>query len=282
MLAAIPAEHHAELFVDKAILRRAAADLLPANIAKRRKGNFFYGKQQHQAFNMMYSILAANHGELIEQAIAGSLRTGGPLSPDRFRAYFRNVGVYRSVRQISRLLQLVNMGVLADLAASHWTYRTGSSALPMREVAFDDWARSPGGRRALRQSAWAEPPDDMVVGFSPGTSLVEVKSAGIGVPAPGSTFLVREDGLLTSAIESRTWSQFLAHVDGKRTIAGILAHLGLTKKQILEPLGAALDDGVLVEIEDLWQGTVINYSFCVPTHPAAVVDQAKDTVQHSL
>ena len=282
LLAAIPAEHHAELFVDKAILRRAAADLLPANIAKRRKGNFFYGKQQHQAFNMMYSILAANHGELIEQAIAGSLRTGGPLSPDRFRAYFRNVGVYRSVRQISRLLQLVNMGVLADLAASHWTYRTGSSALPMREVAFDDWARSPGGRRALRQSAWAEPPDDMVVGFSPGTSLVEVKSAGIGVPAPGSTFLVREDGLLTSAIESRTWSQFLAHVDGKRTIAGILAHLGLTKKQILEPLGAALDDGVLVEIEDLWQGTVINYSFCVPTHPGAVVDQAKDTVQHSL
>lgn len=279
LLAAIPAEHHAELFVDKAILRRAAADLVPARIAQRRKGHFFYGRQQHQAFNMMYSILSGNHGELVEQAIAGSLRTGGPFGPDRFRAYFRNVGGYRSVHRISRLLQLVNMGVLADLAASHWTNRPGSSAQRMREVAFDHWAHSPGGQWALRQSAWTEPPDDMVVGFSPGTSLVEVKSAGIGVPAPGSTFLVREDGLLTSAIESRTWSQFLALVDGKRTIAGILAHLQLTKRQVLEPLGAALDSGVLVEVEYAWPGSDAKYSMCVPAPPGAVVDQAKGKVQ---
>jgi asparagine synthase (glutamine-hydrolysing) len=279
LLAAIPAQHHAELFVDKAILRRAAADLLPASIAQRRKGYFFYGKQQHHTFNMMYSILAANHGELIEQAIAGSLRTGGPLVPDRFRAYFRDVGRHRSVQQISRLLQLVNMGVLADLAASQWTYRPGSSTTPMREVAFDDWASSPAGRRALRHSMWTESADDMVVGFSPGTSLVEVKAAGVGVPAPGSTFLVREDGLLTSAIESQTWALFLANVDGKRTVAGILARLGLTKKQILEPLSAALDDGVLVEVENMWQGAVITHSWSLPADAGAGVGHAEYTVE---
>ena len=278
LLASIPVQHHAELFIDKNILRRAAADLLPSSITQRPKGYFYFGKQEHYAFNMMYSILAADHGELIEQAIEGSLRTGGALSPDGFRKYFRDVGSSRSVRRIAKLLRLVNMGVLAELASNQWRYRPGSSMPPMREVRFDDWARSPAGQRTLRQSAGTEPPDDMVVAFSFGTSLVEVKAAGVGVPAPGSTFLVREDGLLTSAIESRTWSKFLANIDGKRTIAGILARVGLTKQQIVEPLGAALDDGVLVGVENMWQGAVITHSFFVPAHSGAV-NQPKGAVE---
>ena len=254
LLATIPEQHHAELFVDKQILRRAAAGLLPARIAQRRKVYFYHGRQEHHAYRMMYSILAANRGELIDQAIAGSMRTGGPLVPDRFRTFFQDVGRFPSVRQIARLLQLVNMGVLADLAASQWTCRPGSSPPPMREVVFDDWMLSPAGRRALRQSASTRPPDDMVVGFAPGVSLVEVKAGGLGVPALGSTFLVREEGILTSAIESRTWSQFLARLDGRRTLGEILAWLGLDREQILQPLGAALDDGVLVDVEDARQG----------------------------
>jgi len=203
---------------------------------------------------MMYAILAANGGELVEQAIAGSLRTGGPFSPDRFRAYFRNVGGYRTIKQLTRVIQLVNMGVLADLAASRWAPPSGPSSLPMREVVLDDWARSPAGERALRHSNWTEPPDDMVVRFAPGTSLVEVKSAGAGVPVPGSAFLVLEDGRLTSTIESPEWSRFLACVDGKRTVAGILSLLQLTKNPLLRFLNAALDEGVLIEVEDTLRG----------------------------
>jgi asparagine synthase (glutamine-hydrolysing) len=259
LLATIPEQHHAELFVDKRILRRAAAGLLPASIAERRKGYFFVGRQHHHALDMMYAILSANGGELVEQAIAGSLRTGGPFAPDRFRAYFRDVGGYRTIKQLTRAVQLVNMGVLADLAASQWTPPSGPSSLPMREVVLDDWARSPAGQRALRSSNWTEPPDDMVVGFAPGTSLVEVKSAGVGVPAPGSAFLVLEDGRLTSAIESPQWSRFLACVDGKRTIAGILSLLQLTKKPLLRFLNAALDDGVLIEVEDTLRGAATGH-----------------------
>lgn len=255
LLATIPEQHHAELFVDKRILRRASANFLPTQIAQRRKGYFYYGRQEHQAHSMMYSILAANNGELIEQAIAGSSRTDGPLNADRFRAYFKDVGGYRSIRHMAQLLQLVNMGVLADLAASQWKLPTNPPRLPMREVVFDDWVRSPVGLRALRNSTATEPPDDMVVRFTPGTSVVEVKSAGSGAPPPGSAFLVREGGVLESIIESPAWVQFLIQVDGKRTIAGILALLRLTKKEILKPLGDALDDGVLVEVEDTtWRG----------------------------
>ena len=249
LLATVPEEHHAELFVDKTILRRAAAGLLPARIVERPKGYFYAGKQQHHAWNMMYSILAANGGELVEQAIAGSLRTGGPFRPDQFRAYFRDVGAYRTIRQLTRLVQLVNMGVLADLAASKWTPSTRASAMPMREVVLDDWAQTPAGRQALKYSHWTEPPDDMILAFAPGTSVVEVKSGGPGVPAPGSAFLVREDGRLTAAIESPQWAQFLAQVDGKRKIGGILSALRLSKQQVLTHLDAALDEGVLIEVE---------------------------------
>ena len=259
-LATIPEHHHAELFVDKRILRRAAAGLLPARIVERRKGNFFYGRQQHHASDMMYSILASNNGELIDQAIAGSLRTGGPLCPDRFRQYFRDVGAYRTTKHMTQLLQLVNMGVLADLAAGQWRFPPGPVRLPMREVGFDDWARSAAGRRALRQSTWNEPPDDMVVGFSPGTSLVEVKSGGPGVPAPGAAFLVLEDGRLTSTIESPTWAQFLARVDGQRTIGGVLASVGAKKDDVLRYLVEALEAGVLIEVEAKWRGAAVGYA----------------------
>jgi hypothetical protein len=218
---------------------------------------------------MMYAILEANGGELVDQAVAGSLRTGGPLNPDRFRTYFQEVGKHRSIGQISKLFLLVNMGVLADLAASEPTYRPASSTSPMPEVDFDVWARSPDGREALRQSPWLEPPDDMVVRFAPGTSLVEVKSAGAGVPAPGSMFLVREDGLLTSIIKSRPWSQFLPEVDGSRTIAGILARIRINKAQVAEPLAAALDEGVLIAVEGVVQGVAITHSFSMPAQPVA-------------
>ena len=140
---------------------------------------------------------------------------------------------------ISRLVQLVNMGVLADLAAGATQAPARASAFPVREVVYDDWARSEEGRRALRQSVWTEPPDDTVVEFAPGTSLVEVKSAGAGVPGPGSIFLVRDDALLTSTIASREWSLFLARVDGKRSLAQILALTQLHKRHVASYLAAA-------------------------------------------
>jgi hypothetical protein len=147
----------------------------------------------------------------------------------------------------------------------------------MREVVFDDWARSPAGRRVLRHSNWTEPPDDMVLGFAPGTSLVEVKAAGPGVPAPGSAFLVLEDGCLTRAIESPQWSQFLARVDGKRTIAGILSLLQLTKKDLLRHLNAALGEGVLIEVESALHRAATP-SYLPPAYSGTAVEPQDVTV----
>jgi hypothetical protein len=139
--------------------------------------------------------------------------------------------------------------VLADLAAGAAQIPARMPALLVREVDYDDWARSDDGRRALRQSVWTEPPDDRIFKFAPGTSVVEVKAAGAGVPGPGSVFLVRDDARLTSTISSREWALFLARVDGRRSVAEILALAKLRKREVVGFLAAALDEGILVAVE---------------------------------
>ncbi|HET7031748.1 MAG TPA: asparagine synthase (glutamine-hydrolyzing), partial [Casimicrobiaceae bacterium] len=91
-LARVPLEHHGALFVNKQILRRAAERLLPKAFAWRPKGYFVFGSHEDHAFRMMHGLLRRNRGELVEQAIAGSQRTNGPLEPDGFRAFAAEVG----------------------------------------------------------------------------------------------------------------------------------------------------------------------------------------------
>ena len=140
-LARVPVEHHAALFVNKQILRRAAETLLPRRFAFRPKGYFFYGPQEEHAFRMMYAILQRNGGELIEQAIAGSARTNGLLEPDAFRAYAAEVGRGPARRNAMRLMTFVNMGVLADMSDRR-AQLPPPSRLPLDDAAFPDWARA--------------------------------------------------------------------------------------------------------------------------------------------
>ncbi len=134
LLGQIPVQHHSELFTDKRILRRAAADWLPVEIASRPKGPFFYGKDQRFTYQLIYSLLTANSGELIEQAISGSARTDGALNPAQFRRYAADVGKEPEFKDLNRLMSLVNMGVLADLADSKATPGVRSGASPVYEI----------------------------------------------------------------------------------------------------------------------------------------------------
>ncbi len=128
-VAQVPHALHAQLFTDKAILRAAAAPLLARQHAARPKGYLFYGDAQASALRMMYNILRRNGGELVEQAIAGSARTGGPLAADGFRAYADAVGRDPQAADVPRLLWLVNMGVLADMADHAPPAAAGGAAL---------------------------------------------------------------------------------------------------------------------------------------------------------
>ena len=140
-LARVPLEHHGALFVNKQILRRAAERLLPKEFAWRPKGYFFFGPQEKHAFAMMYAILRRNRSELIEQAIAGSLRTNGPLEPDGFRAFAAEVGRNPTGHDVGLLTFLVNMGLLADMA-DRQARVPAAGRLPVESVRFPEWARA--------------------------------------------------------------------------------------------------------------------------------------------
>jgi asparagine synthase (glutamine-hydrolysing) len=122
--ATVPERLHAELFTDKMILRRAVHDLLPPHLAMRRKVPFYGDRRQtkDQALGILTGLIKANKGELLDQAIAGSERTGGPLDADKLRAFAGSTErAFWQKPRVSRqaaLLRLVNMGLLADMAAS--------------------------------------------------------------------------------------------------------------------------------------------------------------------
>lgn len=117
-LAQVPERLHAELFTDKGILRRAIADLLPADIANRGKGPLFYGQEQHHTFRMMHSILLRNEGELLDQAIEGSRLTDGPIDADRLKMLASRIALDPNMDGFEQLLSIVNMGLLAHMAAT--------------------------------------------------------------------------------------------------------------------------------------------------------------------
>ncbi len=239
-LARIPVAHHAELFVNKAILRRAAAGILPERFAARPKGAFFYGKDEKYAFRMMYAILQRNGGELIEQAIAGSARTGGPLDPDRFRTYAARVGKDPSRREFPRLMHLVNMGLLADIADRRTASVPRAAATPVEVVGFPDWARA-AARRPVADVQ--ESGDDVVVMLAPGWRVVTIAPGEPGTLAPG-VYIV--NGTHADEITSPAWAKFLLQVDGRRTIGQIVGAGRLNQSVVSKHCRRAVADGVLV------------------------------------
>jgi asparagine synthase (glutamine-hydrolysing) len=238
-LARVPVEHHAELFADKTILRRAAADLLPQRVAARRKGYFFYGKQEHRAFRMMYAILSRKGGELIEQAIACSTRTGGPLDPDRFRAYAAEVGRDPACRDVERLLSLVNMGLLADMAERQFVNTPVARSLPVSDALAPEWAQMAASPAVPEL---ADPTDDMVLSFAPGARVVVVPHGSEGALKAGVHLLT---GTRRDEIKSPAWAQFLIRVDGSKTLGQIVDGLRINRSTVRKHCRRALEDGIL-------------------------------------
>lgn len=248
----VPARLHAELFTDKAILRRAATGLVPAEIAARPKGPFFYGPDQHYAFATVYALLTANRGELIEQALAGSRCTDGPLNPDRFRSYVAEVGKDPVLARLEQLMFLVDMGVLADLADRNAPAPARTGALPVQEIALD----SPDAIARL-EAFWNAPvaspvpasapsPDptrklgDAVPRFASGVSMLRIETTNM--PA----YKLKVEGRGEIDIASPTWAQFLAAMDGRRSVSQIVAQGKLNRALALKRLRKALEQGWVV------------------------------------
>lgn len=248
----VPARLQAELFTDKAILRRAAIGLVSPEIAARPKGPFFYGPAQRYAFATVYALLTANRGELLEQALAGSRRTDGPLNPERCRAYLAEVGRDPDLRRLPLLLRLVNMGVLADIADRNAPASARTEALPVQEIVLD----SADAIARLEQS-WNVPlvaplamltpgagstfdPGDPVACFSLGASIVAIATTDI------PSYIVKVEGHEDIPISSPSWVEFLVAMDGLRSVSQIVAQGNLNGSRIRKQLHAALEQGWIV------------------------------------
>ncbi len=249
-LAGIPEPLHAELFTDKRILRRAVQGLLPDRLARREKGYFYVGPGERHSYRMLYDILSQNQGELVEQAIEGSRATGGVFDPDGIRAVVREVGGDPEHRGMPRLIQLVNMGLLAEMARNADVARSAPPRLPVYELAGDDWSRWVSAARVSPLATANEPGNGMVLALGQGVSLVEVKTAGNGGVAAG-TWCVVTNGQLSRSMVSPAWTRFLQCVDGRRTLAQILTEEGLNGVRVRKLIPEALEAGVLVDVSDI-------------------------------
>lgn len=247
-VASIPERHHSALFPDKRILRRAASGLVPPRIVDRPKGYFFYGKGQHHTFRAMHELLTGRGGSLVEQAIAGSARSGGPLDPDGFRRYAANVGSDGTYAGLPQLLILANMGILAELADSPAGVPAPRSDRMIEEVKTTDWPAWIAAHSAAVPPAADHVADSTVVLLARGVSLVTAAAGAPGSPAPRRCYLAR-DGKPFADVGSPGWQAFLAAVDGRQSVARIIADHGLnaarTKKQIRD----ALERNLLVRVD---------------------------------
>jgi asparagine synthase (glutamine-hydrolysing) len=247
-LASIPERCQPALFSDKRILRRAARALLPARIAERPKGFFFYGEGQHHTFRMMYELLTQDGGSLIEQALEGSARTDGPLDPDRFREYAASVARDRSYADLTRLLDLVNMGILAELASSGACAPTARPELPIREVTTADWQSWLATHRAPNEQLSDHLADTTVVALAAGVNLIELQAGVSGEPARRRWYLAM-GGKPAEPVDNPGWHSFLAALDGRKSIWRIAADQHLNVARTKKRLRDVIDRKLVVRVE---------------------------------
>jgi len=242
-LAAVPVVRHPALFTDKKILRYAVQDVLPNHIAHRPKGYFYFGDEQRHTFQLMYSILVAHDRELIDQAIAGSELTDGPLARDKFHDYVSEVGRDPQYGELLGLLKLINMGLLAEMAAKYPASVIVQGGLPRQELPVReldageiremiDMPAQPG----LAQKA--SEIDQSIPGFAPATELSK---------APSSEHRqILQMGVPKMKVLSPGWESFITAMDGRRTVAEILGDQGLPRTRILKQLRQAVSDKLIV------------------------------------
>ena len=247
LVASVPECHHGALFTDKQILRRAVSNLLPAELAQRPKGYFFYGRAQRHTLRMMHRLLRANDGELVEQALAGSARTDGPLDAGRMRSWIAEIGRQPDLAGLTDILHLVNMGVLADLAARGGPVPTTIPPRLGQASTIDAWSRTREGAAALARARGTERPEDVVVALPRGRAVVDLRVSTSDTLVSGVYVVI--DGRLGTRIASPAWAKFLLLVDGRRNVAQILAAAQLNRARTWRLVQSALEDGSLIEVD---------------------------------
>jgi asparagine synthase (glutamine-hydrolysing) len=240
LVAGIPPARRPRLLWDKRILREAMRGILPAEIVDRPKGPFYQGEGMHYTLRTFIRMLAQDGGALLEESIASD-RARQYLDPDGLRLRLARLVADPTGDRVEILLRLVNLGLLEQM----------TSALPEPPVAtrfdrvpvalsIEDWA---GTREKIELLTVPRPriEPDQVVRRGAGVTLVS------NVDEP-TTCYVAVDGTLEYVVDGGSdpeWLGFLLAVDGRRSVAEILARTGADLDRVYPLLQEAVEYRVL-------------------------------------
>ncbi|MFE2970146.1 asparagine synthase (glutamine-hydrolyzing) [Streptomyces sp. NPDC059340] len=234
LLAAVPRKYRQELFWDKQIIRSAFSELLPPEIIKRPKIAFYEGEGVRYTHLTFAKMLAANSGELLEQALA-SPRAAQFLRADHLRSCLSEIIDGTSDTHLELLLRLVNLGLLDEMTQSLPPTEQSSASLPV-EVSGTQT------REQQRALVFGQPTVD------PGLVLQLGEDVLLLDGADGQSF-VAVNGELRFVIDhdtDATWLSVLRGIDGSTSLEALCARTGCDVEAVTELVDQSILMGLLV------------------------------------
>jgi asparagine synthase (glutamine-hydrolysing) len=226
LTAVIPARLRPRLLWDKQILRDAMRDRLPARIADRPKGPFFYGSGTWHAYHMLIRLLRSNDGELVERAVSAP---GADLFLDAaaIRGRLADFGDGETgAPGVEMLMRVVNMGLLAEMAQapprleamSAGPVRVGLSAATTEDTGADGELFSSG--RGL--------PEDQVLALATDVQLL--------TDAEETWFLLHAGQIEYVLEQDSPILRVLSLIDGQTPFDEVLAKSGVHADEVRSDL----------------------------------------------
>lgn len=234
----VPQHLHAELFWDKAILRRALTGLLPTNILDRPKVSFFYDDPGYNNQRTFIRMIQQEHGVLLTDALSapGAQRW---LDSDAVHSTVDRLARDPSDSAMEYLLAVLNLGLLENqLDSLPRTLDHRDDAPPPQELHIQDWDAS---RDSVRDAVLYTPPLDAE------SVLLRADNVSVlrDVEDPERAELVAIDGQLAFILDSddrALWLRMLAALDAPTNLAQLADEISTTideaKRLALEGLEA--------------------------------------------
>ncbi len=241
----VPPDLHEGLFWDKIILRDALKGHVPEQFRQRPKTPFFFGDDLRYTRRLLYNMLRANGGSLLEEAIEEG-DSCGVMNADAVRRMFGELRDDPEYTNVDVLLDLVNMGLLAAIAKAECAPDRLDAALPVTEVLIEDWHAWEERNAAALVSRAPELTVHSVLRFADGIRVVKSEAGDPQVTEEGGYYVLRNNDLEFSLEPSlEPWIKFLQLVDGRRSVDRILAEADLIEKDVWKHLEEAIEYEVL-------------------------------------
>lgn len=233
---AIPRALRAELLWDKALLRRAVADVLPPEVANRPKVPFFYGPGVQHTYRAFGEMLRAEKGALVERALAAP-GAGEVFDLDALRDVALGITSSSPPGHLELVLKLINLGLLQDMACSPPLDHAVSTAAPVPLAGAAVDLVTPSSLRLAVGLADPLAPAS-VLSFAAGALLLQDQT--------GLAWYVAINGqieFVMDSVEDAEWVDILTRIDGRGSVGDLFTRGELEK--VLPLVLQSIDAGLL-------------------------------------